>query len=108
MSGSVTPPEIDRARKMLRTEFWRRYTRYLVARREHLLATPAVGLEAKCERDGAIAEITRQLRGEAFMIEVIRGEEERRRAEASGEAIPSAPPEPTWLNDLRAGSDVVE
>ena len=101
-------PDIDQAdlklaREMAGSVFWQRYTAYLLERREYLHGQTPTTIEAVWRREGQLEQINRELKGEGFMVEVIRASEVRRQKEAAGETMSA----PNILDWLETPSDVV-
>jgi hypothetical protein len=96
---------VAEAKAMWGTTFWQRMTKYLRARRDTLMSVvnPPADTRAMWIREGAVAELNRMLRGDAFLAEVIAQAQQRA---AAAEPEEEATPTPAWMG-LRRG-DVLD
>ena len=94
--------ELRLVQQMARSRYWRYQRSYLVARREEVIAAPALTTEAVHQKEGAIQELTRLLRAPELVAIYLQKQAQAESTEAAVE-----PPAPDWLG-VRAGSDMVE
>ena len=102
MSEELLPADlVAEAKAMWNTTFWQRMLTYLRERREALQGFVDVPLTDRevWIRMGAVTELNRMLRGDAFLLDVIRGAQTRQTAEPDAEPAPS----PSWMAGLARG-----